>query len=303
MLVGEAEHWWRNTCQMLAAMGVTVDWECFRTVFIEKYYPESVRYAKEAEFLRLHQGGMSVSEYALKFEHLARFYSQAISEAWKCRKFAEGLKYELKKVVVPMAIIEFPALVEKAKIVERLEGSSRVIRAVEGPAGSKRGSGSQGKPYDRPQPQQRGPIIRQPAETARGGGQGGGAALRCYRCGGSHLIRDCPHIESRCFRCQQMGHVSFNCPTRSRPERSTPRSDAQRADTQRCSVQRTETQRGDRPTTAGRVFALTGAEASTSSDLVKGKGKAAGKDVMLLFDSGASHSFISYACVAILGSC
>nr|KYP35246.1 Transposon Ty3-G Gag-Pol polyprotein [Cajanus cajan] len=301
MLVGEAEHWWRNACQMLVTRGVTVDWECFRTVFMEKYYSESVRHAKEAEFLRLHQGGLSVSEYALRFEHLARFYSQAISEAWKCRKFAEGLKYELKKVVVPMAITEFPALVEKAKIVERLEGGGRVIRAAEGSTGSRRGSGSQGKPYDRPQPHQRGPVVRQPVETTRGGGQGGGSALRCYRCGGSHLIKDCPHTKSRCFRCQQMGHVSFNCPNRSRPERSTQRSDAQRADTQRSSVQRTETQRGDRPTTAGRVFALTGAEASTSSDIVKGKGKAAGKDVMFLFDSGASHSFISYACVTLLG--
>nr|KYP38000.1 hypothetical protein KK1_040771 [Cajanus cajan] len=81
MLVGEVEHWWRNTYQMLTARGVTVDWECFRTVFMEKYYPESMRHAKEAEFLRLHQGGLSISEYALRFEHLARFYSQAISEA------------------------------------------------------------------------------------------------------------------------------------------------------------------------------------------------------------------------------
>nr|KYP72996.1 hypothetical protein KK1_005603 [Cajanus cajan]KYP73001.1 hypothetical protein KK1_005608 [Cajanus cajan] len=186
---------------MLAARGVTTDWECFRTMFMEKYYLESVRHAKEAEFLRLHQGGLPVSEYALRFEHLARFYSQAIFEAWKCRKFAEGLKYELKKVVVPMAITEFPAFVEKAKIIERLEGSNRVIRAAEGPAGSKRGSGSQGKLYDRPQLQQRGPVIRQPAEATRGGGQGGGVALRCYRCGGSHLIRDCPYTESRCFRC------------------------------------------------------------------------------------------------------
>nr|KYP42044.1 hypothetical protein KK1_036557 [Cajanus cajan] len=120
MLVGEAEHWWGSTYQMLATRGVAVDWECFRTVFMEKYFPESVRHAKEAEFLRLHQGGLSVSEYAMRFEHLARVYSQATSEAWKCRKFAEGLKYELKKVVVPMAITEFPVLVEKAKIVERL---------------------------------------------------------------------------------------------------------------------------------------------------------------------------------------
>nr|KYP46267.1 hypothetical protein KK1_032144 [Cajanus cajan] len=54
-------------------------------------------------------------------------------------------------------------------------------------------------------------------------------------------------------------------------------------------------------TRASRVFALIGAEAFTSSDLVKGKGRAASKDVMILFDSGASHSFISYACAAMLG--
>nr|KYP67410.1 Transposon Ty3-I Gag-Pol polyprotein [Cajanus cajan] len=281
MLVGEAEHWWRGTHHMLTTRGVVMDWECFRRMFLEKYFPECVRHAKEVEFMRLHQGGMTVSEYALKFEHLARFYSQAIAEAWKCRKFAEGLKYDLKRVVVPMAITEFPALVEKAKVVERLEGGNRGVKTVEGPSGSKKG-GNQRKSYDRPQPQQGGPVIRQPSGVVGGGGQGGGAALRCYRCGGPHMIRDCLHTENRCFRCQQMGHVSFNCPARNRLERR-------------------DAQRGDRPTAAGRVFALTGVEASTSSDLVKGKGRAAGKDVVFLFDSGASHSFISYACVAMLG--
>nr|KYP50505.1 hypothetical protein KK1_027661 [Cajanus cajan] len=88
-----------------------------------------------------------------------------------------------------------------------------------------------------------------------------------------------------------MGHESTNYLARNRSER----------DAQRGGAQRGDAQRGDRPTTAGRVFALTRAEASTSSDLVKGKGRAAGKDVMILFDSGASHSFISYACAAMLG--
>nr|KYP51234.1 hypothetical protein KK1_026918 [Cajanus cajan] len=58
MLIGEAEHWWRSTYQMLVARGITVDWECFRTMFMEKYFSESVRHTKEAEFLRLHQGGL-----------------------------------------------------------------------------------------------------------------------------------------------------------------------------------------------------------------------------------------------------
>nr|KYP37203.1 hypothetical protein KK1_041621 [Cajanus cajan] len=81
MLVGEAEHWWRDTHHMLTVTGVAVDWECFKRVFLEKYFPESMRHPKEAEFMRLHQGGMSVSEYAMRFKHLARFYLQAISKA------------------------------------------------------------------------------------------------------------------------------------------------------------------------------------------------------------------------------
>nr|KYP47819.1 hypothetical protein KK1_030515 [Cajanus cajan] len=291
MLVGEAEHWWRVTHHMLTARGVAVDWECFRRVFLEKYFLENVRHAKEAEFMRLHQGGMTVSEYAMRFEHLARFYSQAIFEAWKCRKFIEGLKHELKRVVVPMAITEFSALVEKAKVVERLEGGNRVTKTVEGPAGSKRGR-NQRKPYNRPQPQQGGPVIRQPCGATSGGRQGGGATLRCYRCAGPHFVRDCPHTENRCFKCHQMGHELTHCPIRSGLERG---------DAQKSGAQRGDAQKGDRPTTAGRVFALTGAEASTSSDLVKGKGRATGKDVIILFDSGASHSFISYVCVAMLG--
>ncbi|XP_020219212.1 uncharacterized protein LOC109802309 [Cajanus cajan] len=224
MLVGEAEHWWRGTHHMLTARGVVVDWECFKRMFLEKYFLESVRHAKEAEFMRLHQGGMTVSEYAMRFEHLARFYSQGIAEAWKCRTFAEGLKYDLKRVVVPMAITEFPALVEKAKVVERLEGGNCGVKTAEGLAGSKKG-GNQRKPYDRPQPQQGSHVIRQPSGAAGGGRQGGGATLRCYRCVEPHFVKDCPHTESRCFRCHQMGHESTNCPTRGRLERG----DAQRS--------------------------------------------------------------------------
>nr|KYP34564.1 hypothetical protein KK1_044468 [Cajanus cajan] len=139
MLVGEVEYWWRGTHQMLVTRGVVVDWECFKRVFLEKYFPESVRHAKELEFMRLHQGSLIVSDYTMRFERLACFYSKTISEAWKCRKFAEGLKQELKRVVGPMAITEFLALVEKAKFVEQLEGSNRVVNNAEGPVGSKRG--------------------------------------------------------------------------------------------------------------------------------------------------------------------
>nr|KYP33422.1 Retrovirus-related Pol polyprotein from transposon 17.6 [Cajanus cajan] len=318
MLVGEAEHWWRGTHHMLTTRGIAIDLECFRRVFLEKYFPESVRHAKEAEFMRLHQGGMTVSEYAMRFEHLARFYSQAISEAWKCRKFAEGLKHELKRVVVPMAITEFPALVEKAKVVERLEGGNHVTRAAEGPAGSKKG-GNQRKPYDRPQQQQGGPVIRPTtagrvfaltgaeastsSDLVKGKGKAAGKdviflfdsrashSFIFYACAVVLGVPVCEFVE----RLEGGNHVT---------RAAEGPAGSKKGGNQRKPYDRPQQQQGGpviRPTTAGRVFALTGAEASTSSDLVKGKGKAAGKDVIFLFDSRASHSFIFYACAVVLG--
>nr|KYP41907.1 Transposon Ty3-I Gag-Pol polyprotein [Cajanus cajan] len=117
ILVGEASFWWKGAQAMMEARGGMGNWENFKKVFLEKYFLDSARYAKEAEFFRLKQGNMSVQEYVVKFEHLARYYSQAIIEAWRC--ISEGLRYELKKTIVPMGIVEFPVLVEKAKIVER----------------------------------------------------------------------------------------------------------------------------------------------------------------------------------------
>ncbi|XP_020236262.1 uncharacterized protein LOC109815858 [Cajanus cajan] len=38
----------------------------FRGFFLEKYLPDGVRYAKEVEFMRLHQGSLSVFEYAMR---------------------------------------------------------------------------------------------------------------------------------------------------------------------------------------------------------------------------------------------
>nr|KYP43141.1 hypothetical protein KK1_035430 [Cajanus cajan] len=92
ILAGEAEYWWRDNKQMLESKGVPVDWDCFRGVFLEKYFPDSVRYAKEVEFVRLQQGSMSVSEYAMRFEKLTHFYSQVIIEAWRSRNFTEGVE-------------------------------------------------------------------------------------------------------------------------------------------------------------------------------------------------------------------
>nr|KYP69651.1 Transposon Ty3-I Gag-Pol polyprotein [Cajanus cajan] len=108
MLAGEIVYWWRGTRQMIESRGVVVDWDCFKRVFLENYLSDIVRYAKEAEFMRLQQGSMFVLDYAMRFEHLARFYSQAVSETWRCRKIEGDCLVPRGQLVLSLVLMEIP---------------------------------------------------------------------------------------------------------------------------------------------------------------------------------------------------
>jgi len=60
---------------------------------------------------------------------LARFYSSAVTEEWRCKKYEGRLKHELCQFLVPLWNREFLVLVEQAKVVEQLEmGPNRVAQ-------------------------------------------------------------------------------------------------------------------------------------------------------------------------------
>ena len=73
MLIGEAEYWWDGTRRLLEGGRIIITWDVFRTRFLEKYFPNDVRRAKEIEFMQLKQGSMTVGEYASKFEELEKY--------------------------------------------------------------------------------------------------------------------------------------------------------------------------------------------------------------------------------------
>ncbi|XP_028792822.1 uncharacterized protein LOC114748558 [Neltuma alba] len=76
-----------------------------------------------------------------------------------------------------------------------------------------------------------------------------------------------------CFRCHRWGHIARNCPE-SQP-----------------------TPQAGRSTVMGRVYAKTNEEASASPNLIRGNILLEGHVISALFDSGATHSFISVDCV------
>jgi len=85
-----------------------------------------------------------------------------------------------------------------------------------------------------------------------------------------------------------MGHYASQCPNK-KATGETPSSQKQHGVI------------ADRPRAAGRVFALTSIEATKSGNLILDRCLLFDNHVLVLFDSRATHSFISQECVSRLG--
>ena len=183
-------------------------------------------------------------------------------------KFERGLKHELKKVVAPLREKRFPVLVERAKRVEHLEKGP-------GPMGRHQKNVTEArqmkKPYSRPQASQ---------------------CLTCYKYGGPHLKRNCPQLTSgvggsgdrcKCFICDKPRRFANNCPEK-----------------KNLGVKKPTASPAERGRVAGRVFVMTSIEVAQSGNLILEPCLLVGHSVLVLFDFGATHSFIANACVGRL---
>ncbi|XP_047149502.1 uncharacterized protein LOC124821629, partial [Vigna umbellata] len=288
LLTGEASHWWASARAILTDAQQQITWEVFRNKFYEEYFPDSVRFAKEVEFLQLVQGGMSVSEYTNKFKHLVRFNTMATSEEWQCRKFENGLRSDLKVMISSLCIRTFPAMVERAKVLEKNMAEAerhKKQQTVRGPIVSRSNVNQRGSPYVRPSTNTSGSQALVPA--GQSGQQGN---VTCYKCGGPHYRSFCPQLVGgkHCNRCGRNGHLENECNMGVRAVMRPPNTGRNQP-------------RGGRAQAVGRVYAITSAEAASSGTLITSTCFVYGTPCCVLFDYGATHSFISKACVEKLG--
>ncbi|XP_047161885.1 uncharacterized protein LOC124831838 [Vigna umbellata] len=292
LLTGEASHWWSSAKMLLTESHNPISWEVFKAKFYEEYFPDSVRYAKEVEFLQLVQGDMTVSEYTSKFKHLVRFNTMATSEEWQCRKFENGLRSNLKVLLSSLCIRSFPAMVERAKVLEKnvaeAKQQKKQRQAAKGSVMSKTNLNRNRVPYARPvQP----PNSSGSQALVVAGQSGQRGTVKCFQCGGPHFKSVCPQLTGGkyCNRCRRSGHWESECYMDRQAEMKPP------------NAERMQQERGGRTQAVGRVYAITGTEAASSGTFVTSICLLFGNPCCVLYDSGATHSFISKACVGELG--
>jgi len=91
-----------------------------KDVFLEHFFPQSVRQAKAHEFIDLVQGLLAVKQYTAKFIELSRFAPYLVpTKDLKARNFDRGLQPRIMNQVVSFEIGNLTGLVSKAAVIQR----------------------------------------------------------------------------------------------------------------------------------------------------------------------------------------
>ena len=200
---GPAARWWKNASALMTMQNVPKEWIQFKSTFMEKYFPSSLRTQKEFEFQQLRQGGMSVAAYAEKFEIMAAYARQAMydpDEQWKVDQFLFGLRAEISHSVSQREFTTYTELLQQCYVAE---GSLK--RVQEEKELSRTNQNERGRPSQqfRPRPQAfKGKQVQ---------GSRSNSPSVCRTCGRNHVGR-CANGMLRCYQCQGMGHMAKDCP-------------------------------------------------------------------------------------------
>ncbi|XP_027357481.1 uncharacterized protein LOC113866882 [Abrus precatorius] len=197
LLCGEVEDWWRFVGQTSPQENGYIQWETFKTIFLGNYFPRDMRKQKTREFLKLKQENMTMGEYTAKFQELMKYwphYQHGDGEEDLCAQFEHGLRPDIRAAVSVFQLTDLPTLVGKSRIFEANSRGKTVdtrgtspVRQDRRPLRFSRGlySGSNNS-------QSRGISSQERSSGSGFGTSSFRGPLKCFRCGGPHMVKDCP---------------------------------------------------------------------------------------------------------------
>jgi hypothetical protein len=117
-LRGPASTWWGNYVAVQPT-GHQIIWEEFKLAFWEHYIPEGVLHMKQEEFMKLKQGGDTVTQYLNKFNHLSQYAIDQVNTDLKKRNcFMRGLNDRMQRKMATCIDLSYGRAVSTALAVE-----------------------------------------------------------------------------------------------------------------------------------------------------------------------------------------
>ncbi|XP_043721170.1 uncharacterized protein LOC122668700 [Telopea speciosissima] len=206
----EAEAWWETTKPILQAAHLVLTWDIFKQAFFGNYFPTSVRKRKEIELAELVQGSKSVLEYQQKFEELFFFAPLHLgTDEAKAQKFEDGLRPQIASIMATRPTQGYSETVQTAKRVEDKQRDAYHVSQSSGKRATPFPDRGFNK-YSRFSESSAVSSLPQRSESET-------SVTRPVYANPSTKVSDSTSTapssvaEYKCFTCGQMGHTSRTC--------------------------------------------------------------------------------------------
>ncbi|CAA0821402.1 Unknown protein, partial [Striga hermonthica] len=254
-------------------------WDRFKELIREKYYPAYYRAEMERQFLSLQQGTRTLDKYEHEFTRLGAFVPDLVStEAKRSRHFTDGLLPAVRHNIVGHGTQTYARTVTIARKSTPASGGK--------PTRDNKKRKGKGFQNDRKNPPRQVGAAR-PQQIPP-----------CATCGRPHR-GECHFGQDICYYCHQPDHFVNNCPERPQPRQQPPQQRQQQQSRQQAP--RPSQQQQQRGRHQARVYVVDQVEAEQHLGTMSGMIMLNDVPVFALFDTGATHSFISRQCLDAIG--
>ena len=253
-LKGNAMDWWEVIIAGRQEQEIT--WDQFKEMLELRFIPASAKETLLEEFIKLRQGAMSVVEYTQKFETLAKYGAVLIGdETSKNSRYIKGLNAALSRAMLPYKESTFAQVLDLTLSFEQHDNARDKFKNFKN---NKKGK-ERAHPYNNKKKVEAG--AKKGVEAASS--EKKNFKIICHNCGREgHMKNKCtapPSTKFKCYNCGKGGHMARNC------------------------------------TEVSRFAMLEGkGKAVESPTQVEGTLFISNVPISVVFDTGATHTFISH---------